>query len=308
MGENKKTRKRMKLVLSGILAGVLAFSLSAPVSAEGIEETVSAVPASSSEAELAVSTIRAEGGNTVDITLSLSNANDVGAMEYQLVYDADMLTCNDVKTASFDGVTSLNQEKGRISFAAASSKKVSYQKDTVLMTMNFTVSSGAGKGEKAEIYLEHTKLYQSGGAKIPLSIKNGFVEVSPNGNTPQTDGSYLTGIVPESTVFEVNTKLGQNAIWTNAQGGALSGNDTVKTGDKVSFGGKTYEVVIRGDLNGDGKISSLDTVKIRQHILGRTDLSGPYKKAADCNKDSKIDSLDVVKIRNHILGRAEIVQ
>ncbi len=298
MGRYRKTGKILKMALSGILAGILAFCVSFPVSAEG----------TSADAELTVSHIRAEGGNTVDITLSVSEVSDLGAMEYQLVYDAGKLTCNSVKVGPFDGVTSLNQENGRISFAAASSNKLSYQQDAVLMTVNFTVSPTVAEGEKVEIYLENTKLYHSGGEKMSLSLENGYIEISKNGNTPQTDGGYLTGIVPGSTVSQVNTKLGQNALWTDAQGKTLSNHDTVKTGDLVSFGGKSYQAVIYGDSNGDGVVSSLDVVKVRNHILGRSALSGAYGKAADCNKDGKINSSDVVKIRNHILGRAEIVQ
>lgn len=57
-----------------------------------------------------------------------------------------------------------------------------------------------------------------------------------------------------------------------------------------------------GDVNGDNKISSMDYVLIKNHILKISTLKGSSAKAADVNKDGKISSMDYVMIKNHILG------
>lgn len=61
--------------------------------------------------------------------------------------------------------------------------------------------------------------------------------------------------------------------------------------------------VIKGDVNGDGKVSSADYVKIRKHIM-QTDLikENIYFYAADINNDDKISSADYVKIRKYIMN------
>ena len=61
--------------------------------------------------------------------------------------------------------------------------------------------------------------------------------------------------------------------------------------------------VVRGDVNGDGKVSSADYVKIRKHIM-QTDLikENIYFYAADINNDNKISSADYVKIRKYIMN------
>ncbi|WP_102265744.1 dockerin type I domain-containing protein [Massilicoli timonensis] len=59
---------------------------------------------------------------------------------------------------------------------------------------------------------------------------------------------------------------------------------------------------LKGDVNGDGKISSMDYVLVKDHILKITTLSGSSLSAADVNGDGKISSMDYVLIKDHILG------
>ena len=70
----------------------------------------------------------------------------------------------------------------------------------------------------------------------------------------------------------------------------------------------TYTTVIKGDVNGDGKIYATDYVRVRNHIMGKTKLTGAYLEAADINNDNQIYATDYVKIRNHIMGKTQIEQ
>lgn len=66
---------------------------------------------------------------------------------------------------------------------------------------------------------------------------------------------------------------------------------------------KEYTNVVRGDVNGDGKISSADYVKIRKNIMGTGIINDKYLfKSADVNNDKKISSADYVKIRKYIMN------
>ena len=64
-----------------------------------------------------------------------------------------------------------------------------------------------------------------------------------------------------------------------------------------------YKVSVLADVNGDGKISALDYVKIKNHIM-KTNLisSDVYLTAADVNDDGKISALDYVRIKNYIMN------
>ena len=70
----------------------------------------------------------------------------------------------------------------------------------------------------------------------------------------------------------------------------------------------TYTVVVKGDVNGDGKIYATDYVKVKNHIMGKSSLSGSYLLAADINNDGKIYATDYVLIKNHIMGKTTILQ
>ena len=59
----------------------------------------------------------------------------------------------------------------------------------------------------------------------------------------------------------------------------------------------------KGDVNGDGKISSSDYVLINNHIMGTNVLNDNAQKLADYNDDGKISSSDYVLIKNYIMNR-----
>ena len=70
----------------------------------------------------------------------------------------------------------------------------------------------------------------------------------------------------------------------------------------------TYTIVLKGDVNGDGFIYATDYVKVRNHIMGKGNLTGAYLLAADINEDTYIYATDYVQIKNHIMGKKPIVQ
>ena len=85
-----------------------------------------------------------------------------------------------------------------------------------------------------------------------------------------------------------------------------------KTGDKVniksSLEEKNYEVLIYGDVNGDGVIDKLDYLAILRHYYGYKKYDGVYKEAADVNKDGVVDKLDYLAVLRDYYGYKKIVQ
>ena len=88
--------------------------------------------------------------------------------------------------------------------------------------------------------------------------------------------------------------------------GATNLSEYFGTGAQISFEGATYNLVILGDTSKDGNISALDYVKVKNKIMGTTNMDAVTEKAADVNRDGQISATDYVKIRNHIMNASKI--
>lgn len=82
----------------------------------------------------------------------------------------------------------------------------------------------------------------------------------------------------------------------------------VKTGEYIQVvinNTKTqkYMICVLADVNGDGKISALDYVKIKNHIMKTNVITSDISLvAADANDDGKISALDYVRVKNYIMN------
>lgn len=129
-------------------------------------------------------------------------------------------------------------------------------------------------------------------------------------------GNYLVGFTLGDNIKNIkNTILSINGVtfksFKDAQNNEIN-NALIGTGmkftielDKVEY---TYTVVIKGDVNGDGLIYATDYVKVKNHIMGKSNLTDAYLKAADINNDGNIYATDYVQIKNHIMGKTPIEQ
>lgn len=69
-----------------------------------------------------------------------------------------------------------------------------------------------------------------------------------------------------------------------------NGNDTIPWDEII--GNKT----LKGDLNGDGKVSSIDARKALQKVVGTDSVSTNDLKVADFNGDNKLTAYDARQI------------
>ena len=58
----------------------------------------------------------------------------------------------------------------------------------------------------------------------------------------------------------------------------------------------------KGDVNGDGKVTLVDLVAVKRHILKIETLKNKKKEAADVDANDQITLTDYAKIKRHILG------
>lgn len=132
----------------------------------------------------------------------------------------------------------------------------------------------------------------------------------------KNDGKYIYGIklgtdisalkksiIDKESKAEVNSYNKDGKSKTN---GIIASGDKIKI--KTSAEEKEYTIIIYGDVNSDGKITSADYIKVKNHIMDVTKLSTGEQSFADANKDGKVNSADYVTIKNHIMEVKSIVQ
>ena len=160
---------------------------------------------------------------------------------------------------------------------------------------------GTTKTYKVVITKQDTKdetpddVVNSVGLKNTSSNLTGFTI----GNDVSTVVKNIKAKYPNSTVKVLNSS---NKEITSG---------TIATGQKITITNnttKTYNVVVKGDTNGDGKVSAIDYSKVKLHILNTTKLSGSYSLAADTNGDGKVSAIDYSKIKSHILNLTKLTQ
>ncbi len=133
------------------------------------------------------------------------------------------------------------------------------------------------------------------------------------GNTSYKVGTNITGVKPNTSAADFLKGIPVNngtATLVNAAGAAVTGN--VGTGHivRIMAGGAvyaSYPVVIYGDTNGDGKVTSVDLLIAQKHILGISKLSGAYLTAADSGKDGALTSIDLLRTQKQILGLSSVI-
>ena len=128
---------------------------------------------------------------------------------------------------------------------------------------------------------------------------------------------YITGIPNNNnTVSEIKKNIITNLETeiVNSKNEVLSNEDKVGTNCKLQIKEnenllKSYEFILYGDVNGDGRINSVDLLVLQRHILEIEFLEPIYQKAGNINKNGKKPtSVDLLLIQRHILGLKSIEQ
>lgn len=75
----------------------------------------------------------------------------------------------------------------------------------------------------------------------------------------------------------------------------------------VEVDGSFKEEALKGDINGDGRISLSDFALIKMHLLEKKSIPAEKQALADINGDGKISLSDFALVKMHILGIKQIV-
>ena len=94
-------------------------------------------------------------------------------------------------------------------------------------------------------------------------------------------------------------------------GNALADTDPVGTGTTVNLylDGKlvdTVTVVILGDLDGNGRITSTDYLRLKASIMGSYTLDKAAAVAGDVDLNGSLNTTDYLRIKAHFLGEYDL--
>jgi hypothetical protein len=123
----------------------------------------------------------------------------------------------------------------------------------------------------------------------------------------------VTGVEPNTLTqdFVKNLAVTNGRAAVYAANGSVKTSGVVATGDILQLSGEStvsYPIVIYGDVNGDGLVTSADLRTTQKHILGISQLSGYYFTAADSGKNGGITSADLRTTQKFILGVTKSLQ
>ncbi len=169
--------------------------------------------------------------------------------------------------------------------------------------------STKGMGYGTTCYITYNVVNSSIIPDDPSNPDNPDTPAQPTGYGFDVVNGDIAVYTPDLSVTQFTNKLiksGQyKATVTNN-----NGNGKIATGAKVtvtSSDGKTkydeFDVVVKGDINGDGKVDRLDSTVIKKAISDVEKLDGVYNSAADVNDDGKINSLDSMLILKYRADR-----
>lgn len=132
----------------------------------------------------------------------------------------------------------------------------------------------------------------------------------------KNNAGFVSGITLGMTVKELKEKIknisNEATIKVTYNGVEVADTNKVATGYEINLTNSDangiFNVVLYGDVSGDGEITVLDLLKVQKSILGSANLNESEKKSSDANKDDKTNALDLLIIQRHILGSMAIEQ
>ena len=122
--------------------------------------------------------------------------------------------------------------------------------------------------------------------------------------------NIISGISPGTTIsaFKGHMQSGEFVIYD--RNGYVKNSGSIGTGYTIEdiSNGEKLQVVVYGDLRGEGSINSSDKKALANYLLKDTGLEGCYYQAADINGDSQVNLKDYVALDRYLKGEYKINQ
>lgn len=81
----------------------------------------------------------------------------------------------------------------------------------------------------------------------------------------------------------------------------INENDYISAGCEIQINNKKYYLIVKGDINGDGKVTGTDLVKVRRYLIGLETFTPVEKVGAILSQRNDVSINDLAKMRKIIL-------
>jgi len=149
--------------------------------------------------------------------------------------------------------------------------------EIIIITVNVCVTADTLEDEVNTVWLNWTDGYNFTEAMMPM-----VDDLTWSLNVTEMMGEEITEGTYYYTVYA-------NDIWNN------TGVSPTRTVNVTAVG-------LKGDVNGDNKVTGIDAMKIKQHIVGLITLTPEQLSRGDVNDDDKVTGIDAMKIKQSIVG------
>ena len=240
-------------------------------------------------------------GGSVDVTISVNNMN-IGGDGMKVFSGILNYDTNIFEEITAKDITGLNSWE--VSYNAETKKILLDRKDfittdTELCKITFKVKDGV-ETENAQIKITSPSTSNN---RIDIDGTEGKATISlkklSSGKYEVTDDNEIKNVLPNTKVDDLKDNLtgGENTIIKDKDGNTISSGN-IGTGATVTTpSGDVYTVIVKGDLNGDGKVTLTDLAQLKLHMVETTLLQEPYKSGADIDGDGSVTLTDLGKLK-----------
>ena len=223
----------------------------------------------------------------IEIIINIKSEVINNSIDYEGIYDGKEHSINiDVGITDYEIKYSVNNQNYDLDTLPTFKEIGEY-------TVNYKITKD---GYDDIIGSNKVKIYGIKGFDSELELRNNILIIK---NFNNSFGNICNGINTFAICCEYKH-------YDNA--GTLIDTDTTKTGDSIKININNlkdfeYKISVLGDVNSDGKVSTLDFVRMKNHIMKAKLINTDVQLiSADVNDDGKISALDYVRVKNHIMN------
>ena len=128
----------------------------------------------------------------------------------------------------------------------------------------------------------------------------------------ELQGSLLTNVKPATPVRSLLNQFTNKTLKVlDSSGNEITGFQQVGTGATVNLYAdgrllKSVTVVVRGDVDGNGKVDTTDYMRIKAAFFEEITLTALQEVAADVDESGSVDTTDYMRIKAHFLDQFDL--